>query len=52
MTKQTLLYQPETDDVRVERAGRVTTLRLQRPDDQNRLTPDALAKLEGIWAAL
>lgn len=48
MTKETLLYRPETDDVRVERAGRVATLRLQRPDDQNRLTPDALAKLEAL----
>jgi enoyl-CoA hydratase/carnithine racemase len=46
MSNKALPYQPVTDDVVVERAGRVATLTLNRPDDQNRLTPDALAKLE------
>ena len=39
-------YQPMTDDVRVTRAGSVATITMSRPDDCNRLTPDALAKLE------
>jgi enoyl-CoA hydratase/carnithine racemase len=39
-------YQPITDDIRVERSGSVATITISRPDDNNRLTPDGLAKLE------
>jgi enoyl-CoA hydratase len=39
-------YQPITEDVRVTRTGSVATITMSRPDDSNRLTPDALAKLE------
>src|SRR5688500_546059 len=46
------LYQPNTQDVLLERAGRVATITLSRPEDENRLTPDALAKLEVLAAEL
>lgn len=46
------LYQPNTQDVVAARDGRILTLTLSRPDDQNRLTPDALAKLEAIATEL
>lgn len=39
-------YQPVTEDIVVRREVPVATITLNRPDDQNRLTPDALAKLE------
>lgn len=45
-------YQPDTQDIVVVRAGRIATLTMSRPDDQNRLTPDALAKLEVVAADL
>lgn len=46
------LYQPDTQDVVLERAGAVATIVLNRTHDENRLTPDALAKLEGVAAEL
>jgi enoyl-CoA hydratase/carnithine racemase len=46
------LYQPDTQDVIVELAGRIATITLSRSHDENRLTPDALAKLEAIAAEL
>src|SRR6266566_2812952 len=39
---------PSASDVRVERAERVLTLILDRPDDQNRLTRDVLLTMQGI----
>ena len=43
---------PSAPDVRVERAERVLTLILDRPDDQNRLTRDVLLTMQGIVADL
>ncbi len=37
-----------SDEVRVERDGRVMTITLDRPADQNRLTRDVLLTLQGI----
>ena len=45
-------YQPDTQDVVVKRNGRIATITMTRPDDQNRLTPDALAKIELVAADL
>jgi enoyl-CoA hydratase len=45
-------YQSNTPDIAVARDGRIVTLTLSRPEDQNRLTPDALAKLEVLAAEL
>ena len=39
---------PAAPDVRVERAERVLTLTLDRPDDQNRLTREVLLTMQGI----
>ena len=39
---------PTTDEVRVDRDGPVLTITLDRPADQNRLTRDVLAALQGI----
>jgi enoyl-CoA hydratase len=39
---------PAAPDVRVERADRVLTLTLDRPDDQNRLTREVLLTMQGI----
>lgn len=44
------LFDPETDDVRLVQRGRVATLVLDRPHEHNRLTPNALAKLELLAA--
>lgn len=49
---KTPLYQTDTKDVIVKRDDGVVTITLSRPDDQNRLTPDALAKLEVLAANL
>lgn len=46
------LYQSDTKDVVVKRNERVVTVTLSRPDDENRLTPDALAKLEVLATEL
>ena len=46
------LYQPDTQDVLLSRKGHVATITLSRPDDENRLTPDSLAKLEVVAAEL
>ena len=40
----------QTDDVLVERDQGFATLTLNKPDEQNRLTPDALTKLEVLAA--
>ena len=39
---------PGTEEVKVARDGRVTTITLDRPGDQNRLTRDVLLALQGI----
>ena len=39
---------PTTDEVRVDRDGAVLTITLDRPADQNRLTREVLAALQGI----
>ena len=39
---------PTTDEVRVDRDGPVVTITLDRPADQNRLTREVLAALQGI----
>ena len=49
---KTPLYQADTKDVIVERDAGIVTITLSRPEDQNRLTPDALAKLEVIAGEL
>jgi enoyl-CoA hydratase/carnithine racemase len=36
------------DDVRLTRQGRVVTIALNRPDDDNRLTPEVIARLQAI----
>ena len=46
------LYQTDTQDVLLARAGGVAAITLSRVNDENRLTPDALAKLELIAAEL
>ena len=46
--RSSLKLHVETDDVLIERAGGVATLTLNKPDEHNRLTPDALAKLEKL----
>jgi enoyl-CoA hydratase/carnithine racemase len=50
----TLKFAPSaaTDDLVVTRAGRVAHVTIANPDEQNRLTPDALAKLEVVAAEL
>jgi enoyl-CoA hydratase len=40
------------DDVRIEREGRVVTVVLDRPDDQNRLTREGLTTLLGLAEGL
>lgn len=40
------LFDPETDDIRVERRGRIARLVIATPAENNRLTPNGLAKLE------
>ena len=40
------LYQPITDDLVVAKSSGIATISINRPDDNNRLSPDALAKLE------
>jgi enoyl-CoA hydratase/carnithine racemase len=37
-----------TDEVRVDRDGRVVVITIDRPDDQNRLAPEALAALDEL----
>ncbi|MBM3528862.1 MAG: enoyl-CoA hydratase/isomerase family protein [Alphaproteobacteria bacterium] len=39
-------YQPVTGDLKMTKSGGIATIVIDRPDDDNRLTPDALAKLE------
>jgi enoyl-CoA hydratase/carnithine racemase len=41
---------PDTDDLLVERRPGIAVLTVNRPDEQNRLTPEALAKLERLVA--
>lgn len=41
-----------TDDLVVKHTGRVARITINKPDEQNRLTPDALAKLELVAAEL
>jgi enoyl-CoA hydratase/carnithine racemase len=45
------LFDPETNDVLLERAGRIARLVLNTPDENNRLTPNGLAKLEVLARA-
>jgi enoyl-CoA hydratase/carnithine racemase len=52
MTRRQPVYQAETQDLVIDRQQGVARLTLSRPDDQNRLTPDVLAKLELIAADL
>jgi enoyl-CoA hydratase/carnithine racemase len=47
-----LSLRTDTDDLLVERTGKIVTLAINRPEENNRLTPDALAKLEVVAAAL
>ena len=46
MSDSRALFDPETDDILVERRGRVARLIVNTPAENNRLTPNALAKLE------
>jgi enoyl-CoA hydratase/carnithine racemase len=41
-----LAFDPQTEDIRVERRGRVARVVIDTPAENNRLTPNALAKLE------
>ncbi len=47
-----LSWSPVTDDLKAEIAGGVLTLTVDLPGEGNRITPDALAKLEQIGKAL
>lgn len=42
------LYQPVTDDLVMTRSGAIATITINRPNDDNLLSPDALAKLESL----
>jgi enoyl-CoA hydratase/carnithine racemase len=42
----------DTSDLLVERAGGLATITINRPGEQNRLTPDALARLESVATEL
>lgn len=45
-TQQSSLYQPVTNDLVMTKTGGIATVTIDRPNDDNLLTPDALAKLE------
>lgn len=48
MKSQPLSLNPVNEDLRVVRTGAVVTLIIDRPNENKRLTPDALAKLERL----
>jgi enoyl-CoA hydratase len=52
LNSRRLSFNTVTDDLRVERTGAVVTLTIDRPDESNRLTPNALAKLERLASDL
>lgn len=45
-SRRSPLYQPVTDDLTMAKAGGIATVTINRPNDDNLLSPDALAKLE------